>query len=86
MTLYWIGSLVLLLAVVPAVLMLLHGVLAEARGIVPSVERIACVANAASCDLDATALLLTTQQQVITTVESVAELGSALAIVLDDAR
>lgn len=86
MTLYWIGSLVVLFAVVPVVFVLLRDVLAEAKGIVPSVDRIAGVANTASRDLDATALLLTTERQVITTVESVAELGRALNVVLDDAR
>lgn len=85
MTLYWIGSLLLLGGVTPVVFVLLQRVLAEARGIVPSVNRIATVAGAASADLDATALLLTTQQQVISTVENVAALGVSLDVILDDA-
>ena len=41
MTLWWIGSLVLLLVVFPIVVVLLRGVLEAARSIVPSVEAIA---------------------------------------------
>ena len=47
MTLYWIGDVVLLLVVLPIVVYLLHGVLAAARSIVPSVDAIAAAARAA---------------------------------------
>jgi hypothetical protein len=86
MTLWWIGDLVLLLAVLPVVVYLLNGVLTEARAIVPNVDRIATVAAAGSKDLDATALLLTTQQQVRQTVEVVANYGGSLDTIVDDDR
>ena len=85
MTLWWIGDIVLLVVVVPVVVYLLHGVLSAARSIVPSVERIASASAAGSRDLDATALLLTTQDQVAKTVAGVAEYGGSLDVILDDA-
>lgn len=85
MILYWIGSLIVLLVVFPIVVYLLRAVLQTATGIVPSVERIATVAAAGSKDLDAVPLLLTTQAQVITTVETVANYGGSLDVILDDA-
>jgi hypothetical protein len=85
MTLWWIGDLVLLLVVLPVVIYLLNGVLTEARGIVPCVRRIAVAAAAGSHDLDAAPLLLTTQDQVIKTVETVADYGGSLNTILDDA-
>ena len=85
MTLYWIGSLVLLLVVFPVVVYLLHGVLTEARSIVPSARRIATAAAAGSQDLDAVPLLLTTRDQVIKTVEGVADYGGSLDVIIDDA-
>jgi hypothetical protein len=85
MTLWWIGDLVLLLVVLPVVIYLLNGVLGEARAIVPSVRRIATAAAAGSRDLDAAPLLLTTQDQVIKTVENVANYGGSLNTILDDA-
>jgi hypothetical protein len=85
MTLWWIGDLVLLLVVLPVVIYLLRGVLNEARGIVPTVRGIATVAAAGSSDLDAAPLLLTTQAQVIETVELVANYGGSLNTILDDA-
>ena len=86
MTLWWIGDIVLLVVVVPVVVRLLHGVLSEARGIVPSVQRIRAAAAAGSKDLDAVPLLLTTQDQVIKTVETAANYGGSLDVILDDAR
>ena len=86
MTLWWIGDIVLLVVVVPVVVYLLHGVLSTARSIVPSVRRIATVAAAGSKDLDATVLLLTTQEQVAQTVAGVAEYGGSLDVILDDAE
>jgi hypothetical protein len=85
MTLWWIGDLVLLLVVLPVVVYLLHGVLKEARSIAPTVRGIATVAAAGSADLDAAPLLLTTQRQVIETVELVANYGGSLNTILDDA-
>jgi hypothetical protein len=84
-TLWWIADIVLLIVVIPVLLYLLGGVLSAARSIVPSVERIASAAAAASRDLDATALLLTTQDQVAKTVAGVAEYGGSLDVILDDA-
>ena len=64
---------------------LLHGVLTAARSIVPSVREIAEVTAAASKDLDATALLLTTQDQVAQTIAGVADYGGSLDVIIDDA-
>jgi hypothetical protein len=68
------------------VVYLLSGVLRAARSIVPSVEEIANVAAAGSKDLDAAALLLTTQDQVSQTVAGVADYGGSLDVILDDAE
>jgi hypothetical protein len=86
MILWWIGNALLLLVVLPVVVYLLSGVLKAAKGIVPSVNRIAAAANAGSKDLDATALLLTTQDQVRQTAEVVANYGGSLDVILDDAE
>ena len=86
MILWWIGDLVLLAVVLPVVVYLLRGVLAAAKGIVPSVQEIAKVAAAGSKDLDAAELLLTTQDQVTKTVAGVANYGGSLDVILDDAR
>jgi hypothetical protein len=85
MTLWWIGDGLLLIVVAPVVLYLLNGVLKEATGIVPSVRRIRDAARAGSRDLDAVPLLLTTQDQVIKTVETVADYGGSLDVIVDDA-
>ena len=85
MTLEWIGDAVLLLVLLPVVIYLLHGVLRAANSIVPSVQQIATVAQAGSKDLDATVLLLTTQDQVKQTVEVVAGYGGSLDTIVDDA-
>jgi hypothetical protein len=84
-TLWWIADILLLVAVLPIVVYLLSGVLKAARGIVPSVQRISTAAAAGSKDLDATALLLTTQEQVAKTVAGVAEYGGSLDVIIDDA-
>ena len=86
MTLWWIGNAVLLLVVLPVVIYLLNGVLQAARSIPPSVNRIATAAAAGSQDLDATALLLTTQDQVRQTVAGVANYGGSLDVIVDDAE
>ena len=85
MILWWIGDIVLLLAVLPLVVYLLRGVLGTAKGIVPHVDKIAAVAAAGSRDLDAVPLLLTTQDQVKRTVETVANYGGSLDVIVDDA-
>ena len=85
MTLWWIGN-VLLLVVLVVVIVLLSGVLTAAKSIVPSVGQIAGAAAAGSKDLDATALLLTTQDQVQQTVAGVAAYGGSLDVILDDAE
>jgi hypothetical protein len=86
MTLWWIGNIVLLVVVLPVVVYLLRGVLDASRSIVPSVQKIGDVAAAGSKDLDAAALLLTTQDQVTQTVAGVANYGGSLDVILDDAR
>ena len=85
MTLWWIGNVLLLVVVLPVVVYLLKGVLDAARGIVPSVNRVAAAAEAGSKDLDAVPLLLTTQAQVKQTVEVVANYGGSLDTIVDDA-
>ena len=86
MTLLWIGDAVLIFVILPVVIYLLRGVLEAARSIVPSVEGISKVAAAGSKDLDAAALLLTTQDQVTQTVAGVANYGGSLDVILDDAE
>jgi hypothetical protein len=85
MTLEWIGDVVLLLVLLPVVVYLLRGVLSAARSIVPSVERIEAAAQAGSRDLDSAALLARTQEQTIKTIESAANYGGSLDVILDDA-
>jgi hypothetical protein len=85
MTLEWIGDAVLLLVLLPVVVYLLRGVLKAAQGIVPSVQQVASTAQAGSKDLDAAALLVTTQGQVIKTIEAAANHGGSLDVILDDA-
>lgn len=86
MIFWWIGDVVLLAVVLPVVVYLLRGVLDAAKSIVPSVQEIARVAAAGSNDLDAAALLLTTQDHVTQTVAGVANYGGSLDVILDDAR
>jgi hypothetical protein len=86
MTLFWIGDVALLVVVLPLVVYLLNGVLQAARAIVPTVDSIAVTAEAASQDLDAAPLLLTTQDQVTQTVAGIAGYGGSLDVILDDAE
>jgi hypothetical protein len=86
MTLWWIGNVVLLAVVLPVVVYLLHGVLSAAKAIVPSVQEIGASAAAGSKDLDAAALLLTTQEQVTQTIAVAANYGGSLDVILDDAQ
>ena len=86
MILEWIGDAILLLVVLPVVVYLLRGVLNAANSIVPNVQQIALAAQKGSADLDAVPLLLTTQAQVIQTIETAADYGGSLDVILDDAR
>lgn len=86
MTLWWIGSILLLVVVFPIVVYLLRGVLEAAESIVPTVGEIATVAKAGSKDLDAAPLLLTTREQAKQTIAGVAEYGGSLDVILDDAE
>ena len=86
MTLWWIADALLLVVVLPVVIYLLHGVYVAARGITGSVNRIGAAAAAGSTDLDATALLLTTQKQVADTVAVVAGYGGSLDVIVDDSE
>ena len=86
MTLWWIGDAVLIAVVLPVVVLLLRGVLGEARAIVPSVRRVGAAAAAGSRDLNAVPLLLTTQEQVVKTIEAAADYGGSLDVILDDAH
>jgi hypothetical protein len=81
----WLLDIVLLAVVAPVVVVLLRGVLAAANSIVPSVDQIAATAQAGSADLDATALLLTTQDQAKRTIETAADYGTSLDRIIDDA-
>ncbi len=85
MILEWIGDAVLLLVLLPVVVYLLRSVLNAANSIVGSVEQTAGAAQAGSKDLDAVPLLLTTQEQVRKTIESAANYGGSLDVILDDA-
>ena len=85
MTLWWIGSIVLLVVILPVVIVLLRGVLVAAQSIVPSVDQIATVARAGSKDLDAAPLLLRTRDQATQTIAGVANYGGSLDVILDDA-
>jgi hypothetical protein len=85
-TLWWIGSIVLLVVVLPVVVYLLRGVLAAAQSIVPSVDRIAAAARAGSKDLDAAPLLVTTRDQATQTIAGVANYGGSLDVIVDDAE
>jgi hypothetical protein len=86
MTLWWIGTIVLLVVVFPLVVYLLNGVLQAAKAIVPTVRQIAATATAGSQDLDAAPLLLTTQEQVTQTVAGLAGYGGSLDVIVDDAQ
>jgi hypothetical protein len=86
MTLLWIGDALLIVVVLPIVIYLLSATLKAAQSIVPSVRSIAATAAAGSKDLDAAALLLTTQDQVSRTVAGVADYGGSLDVILDDAE
>ncbi len=85
MTLWWIGSIVLLVVIFPVVVYLLRAVLESANSIVPTVDGIADVARAGSKDLDAASLLITTREQATQTIAGVADYGGSLDQIIDDA-
>ena len=84
MIIWWLGNLVLLVVVLPVVVVLLKGVLTAAKVIVPNIQAIISVATAATKDLEPIPLLLTTQAYIIKTVETVANYGGSLDVILDD--
>jgi hypothetical protein len=86
MILWWLGDVILLFVVLPAVIYLLRATLNAVSGIPKTVDSIASTASAGSRDLDAVPLLLTTQDAVIKTVAGVADYGSSLDVILDDAK
>jgi hypothetical protein len=75
---------IVLIAVIPVVVGLLKGVLGAARSIPPRIDAIAGVATAASQDLDAVVILLTTQNYISQIVSSVANYGGSLDVALPD--
>jgi len=80
----WIMNIVLIV-VIPVLVGLLRGVLGAAKSIVPRVEAIAGVGAAASQDLDAVILLVTTQNYISQVVGSLANYGGSLNAALPDA-
>jgi hypothetical protein len=85
MILWWIGNIVLLFVIIPVVVILLRGVLSAARDATRAVESVEHEAKAASEDLDAVEMLITTQTQVNQTIGVVANYGGSLDVILDDA-
>ena len=79
----WI-MVIVLIAVIPVVVGLLKKVLGAARSIPPRIDAIAGVATAASSDLDAVVILLTTQNYISQIVASVANYGGSLNVALPD--
>ncbi len=75
---------IILIAVIPVLVMLLKGVLGAAKSIPPRIDAIAGVATAASQDLDAVVILLTTQNYISQIVGSVANYGGSLDVALPD--
>jgi hypothetical protein len=63
---------------------LLKGILGAAKSIVPRIDAIDGVAKAASKDLDAVVVLLTTQNYISQIVGSVANYGGSLNVALPD--
>ena len=80
----WIMN-VILIASAFLLVSLLVGVLSTAQSIVPRIDAIAGVAAAASKDLDAVVVLLTTQNYISQIVGSVANYGGSLDVALPDA-
>lgn len=85
MTVLWIVNVVVLVVVIPVVILLLRGVLMAAKSIPPTVDAISGVAQAASRDLDAVVLLITTQNYISQIVAGLANYGGSLDAALPDA-
>jgi len=79
----WI-MVIVLIVVIPVVVTLLKNVLGAAKSIPPRIDAIAGVATAASQDLDAVVILLTTQNYISQIVGSVANYGGSLDVALPD--
>lgn len=75
---------IILIAVVPILIGLLKGVLGAAKSIPPRIDAIAGVATAASKDLDAVVVLLTTQGYIREIKDSVLDYGGSLNAALPD--
>jgi hypothetical protein len=75
---------IVLIAVIPVLVGLLKGVLGAARSIPPRIDAIAGVATAASQDLDAVVILLTTQNYISQIISTVANYGGSLNVALPD--
>lgn len=75
---------IILAVVIPVVVVLLIGVLKAASSIPPKIEAIAGVAAAASKDLDAVVVLLTTQNYISQITGSVLNYGGSLNVALPD--
>jgi hypothetical protein len=82
MTIWWLGNLVLVAVVVPAVVHLLRGVLAAALTVRAVVDDIALVGTAILRDLEPVPELITTQQHVAQTAAGLGRYGGALEEVL----
>jgi hypothetical protein len=78
MVIWWLGNIALAAIVVPVLVLSLKRVLTAASSIPPVVDAIAGVGVAASRDLDAVVLLVTTQSFIQQTIESVADYGGSL--------
>ena len=86
MTLEWIGDAVLLVVLLPVVDLPSRGVLRRRQQDRPQhPSRSPTRRRRRRRDLDAAPLLLTTQQQVIKTIETAANYGGSLDVILDDA-
>ncbi|MEA2155842.1 MAG: hypothetical protein QOE11_1982 [Solirubrobacteraceae bacterium] len=79
----WAMVIVLIVAAIVLVPLLIK-VLGAAKSIPPRIDAIAGVATAASQDLDAVVILLTTQNYISQIVASVANYGGSLDVALPD--
>ena len=75
---------IILAVVIPVLVVLLKGVLDAASSIPPRIDAIAGVAAAASKDLDAVVMLLTTQNYISQITASVLNYGGSLDAALPD--
>jgi len=75
---------IVLAVVIPVLASLLKGVLKAATSIPPKIDAIAGVAAAASKDLDAVVILLTTQNYISQITGSVLNYGGSLNVALPD--